>query len=61
MSEHDKKRKKTWRQFAADVSREPNSNRVAQLSQELIKALDEETKQKLEQVQKSEPRIRKSA
>lgn len=46
----DKKLEKTWREIAAKISKEPDSDKIAELSQELIKALDEDTKEKLEQV-----------
>lgn len=48
----DKKLEKTWRDIAAKVSKEPDADKVAELSQELIKALDEDTKEKLEHVTK---------
>ena len=48
----DKKLEKTWRKIATKVSKEPDSDKVAELSQELIKALDEDTKEKLEHVTK---------
>jgi len=38
------------------VSKEPDSDKVAELSQELIKALDKETKEKLEHVTKTKRR-----
>lgn len=41
----DKKREKTWRAIAAEVSKEPDSDKVAKLSQELIQALDEDTRE----------------
>ena len=58
----DKKLEKTWREIATKVSKEPDSDKVAELSQELIKALDEETKEKLEHVSKPKQKgQRKSA
>jgi len=52
----DKNLEKTWREIAAKVSNEPDSDKVAELSQELIKALDKDTKEKLEHVTKTKRR-----
>ena len=54
----DKNLEKTWREIAAKVSKEPDSDKVAELSQELIKALDKDTKEKLEHVTKQKGRRR---
>lgn len=48
----DVKMEKTRREISTKVSKEPDSDKVAELSQELIKALDEDTKEKLERVTK---------
>lgn len=48
----DKNLEKTWREIAAKVAMEPDSDKVAELSQELIKALDKDTKEKLGRVTK---------
>jgi hypothetical protein len=52
----DKNLEKTWREIAAKVSMEPDSDKVAELSQELIKALDKDSKEKLERVTKTKRR-----
>ena len=54
----DKNLEKTWREIVAKVSKEPDSDKVAELSQELIKALDKDTKEKLEHVTKQKERRR---
>jgi hypothetical protein len=41
--EDDKKHKKTWGKDVEDVSKELDPKRIVELSQELIKPLDEET------------------
>lgn len=61
MPEDGKKHEKTWPEIVEDVSKEPDPKRVAELSQELIKALDEETKKKLEHLQKPEQEARKKS
>ena len=55
----DKKLEKTWREIAAKVSKEPDSDKVAKLSQELIKALDKDTKEKMEHVTKPRQKARR--
>ena len=58
----DRKLEKAWREIATKVSQEPDSDKVAELSHELIKALDEETKEKLKHVTKPKQKgQRKSA
>ena len=60
--QHDKKLEKTWRETATKASKEPDADKVAELSQELIRALDEDTKEKLEHVAKAKQKgQRKSA
>lgn len=55
----DKRLEKTWREIAAKISKEPDSDKIAELSQELIQALDEDTKEKLEQVTNAKPKGRR--
>lgn len=57
----DKKLEKTWREIAARVSKEPDSDRVAELSKKLIKALDEDTKEKLRHVLKPKQKGRRKS
>jgi tryptophanyl-tRNA synthetase len=59
--EDDKKHKRTSREIVEDVSKEPDPKRVAELSHKLIKALDEETKKKLEHLQKPEQKAGKKS
>ena len=44
MAEDSPKPDRRWREIAEEVSRECDSNKVPELSQELIKALDKESK-----------------
>ena len=39
------KSERPWREIADDVSKERDSNKTAELGEELIRALDKETKQ----------------
>jgi len=58
----DKALEKIWREIAEQVSKELDSDRVARLSQKLIKILDEDTREKFQHVSKSRLKVpRKSA
>lgn len=57
----DKKREKTWRAIAAEVSKEPDSDKVAKLSQALIQALDKDTREKFQHVSKSGQKTRRKS
>ena len=57
----DKKLEKTWREIAAKVSKESDADKVAELSQKLIKAVDEDTKEKLRRVLKPKQKARKKS
>ena len=57
----DKKLETTWREIAARASKEPDSDKVAELSQKLIKALDEDTKEKLRHLLKEKQKGRRKS
>lgn len=61
MEEDGTKPARPWREIAEEVSKENDSDKVAQLSNELIQALDKQN-QRSEQSQKDdEPQVRRKA
>ena len=52
MPDDHPKADRDWREIAEQVSKEHDSGKVAELSEELLKALEKEEKQPLEQMSK---------
>jgi hypothetical protein len=57
MSEARTKPERPWREIAEEVSKEPDSDKVAALSEELIKALDKETNSQAEQARQRAEKV----
>jgi hypothetical protein len=55
------KPERSWRDIAKEVSTEYDSDKVAELSQELIEALVRQDEQRLEQTQKRDEQVRRQS
>ena len=61
MEEDGTKPERPWRDIAEEVSKEHNSDKVVELSDELIRALDKETKRSDPTPKRAKERLRRNA